>query len=131
MVNAERTEMIIGACLEVYNNLGNGFLEAVYAEALEKEFALCNIPYTREKEFSLHYKGFKLKKTYKVDFYCYDSIIVELKAVENIIPVHISQLINYLKLSNSETGLLINFGNTSLQYKRRDLSFIGKNKNNS
>ena len=70
----------------------------------------------------MNYKGMKLDKTYKVDFFCFDSIIVELKAVDNISPIHLSQLINYLKLSQSPVGLIFNFGNTCLQFKRRDLS---------
>jgi len=122
MLNDDKTEKIIGACLEVYNELGNGFLEAVYAVALEREFVIRQISYVREKEFCVNYKGVKLDKTYKVDFFCYDSIIVELKAVDNISPIHLGQLINYLKLSQSAVGLIFNFGNTCLQFKRRDLA---------
>jgi len=116
----DKTSMIIAACMEVHRQLGNGFLEAVYAEALEQEFMFRSIPYVREKAFRIDYKGVSLNKTYRVDYCCYDLVIIELKAIDDLYPVHVSQLVNYLKISNYPVGLLINFGNTSLQYKRRD-----------
>ncbi len=106
--------------MEVHKQLGSGFLEAVYAEALEQELKLREIAYEREKAFQIEYKGVALNKTYRVDFCCFDLIIVELKAIDELNPVHISQLINYLQISNYPVGLLINFGSPSLQYKRRD-----------
>jgi len=106
--------------MDVHSQLGNGFLEAVYAEALSHVFSLRAIPFEREKEFQIRYKGKALNKTYRVDFCCFDSVIVELKAVDLLASVHVSQLINYIKISDYPIGLLFNFGSTSLQYKRRD-----------
>ncbi|HNX38684.1 MAG TPA: GxxExxY protein [Candidatus Cloacimonadota bacterium] len=120
MLFEDKTSGIIAACMEVHKQLGNGFLEAVYAEALEQEFRLRKIPFVREKAFRIDYKGVHLNKIYRVDYCCYDLVIIELKAIDDLYPIHISQLVNYLKISNYPVGLLFNFGNTSLQYKRRD-----------
>lgn len=109
---------IIGACFEVYNKLGNGFLEAVYQEALEIEFSLRGIPCRREVRFTIDYKGHILKKEYIADFVCYDKIIVEVKAVANLISEHSSQVLNYLNASEHRLGLLVNFGETSFRQKR-------------
>jgi GxxExxY protein len=109
---------IIGACMKVHRALGTGFLEAVYEEVLEKEFIIQNIPYKKQVQLDLYYEGVKLKKHYRADFVCYDSIIVELKAVAQIPSVFYAQLQNYLKCTNMELGLLINFGTPSLTYKR-------------
>ena len=114
----EETGKIINACMEVHNELGSGFLEPVYQEALEKEFKLQNILYEREKLLPITYKGVKLEKEYYADFICYDKIIVELKAVSIIVKAHKAQLINYLKAANKEIGLLINFGTNSLKWER-------------
>jgi GxxExxY protein len=114
----ERTYKIIGACMEVHKQLGCGFLEAVYQEALEQEFIIQGIPYVREKELLLHYKGKKLNISYRVDFFCYDEIPVELKALSALSGTEESQIINYLKASETSVGLLINFGGDSLEYKR-------------
>jgi GxxExxY protein len=109
---------IVGACMKVHRALGPGFLEAVYEEVLEKEFIIQNIPYKKQVQLDLYYEGVKLKKHYRADFVCYDSIIVELKAVAQIPTVFYAQLQNYLKCTNLELGLLINFGTPSLTYKR-------------
>jgi GxxExxY protein len=109
---------IVGACMKVHRTLGPGFLEAVYEEVLEKEFIIQNIPYKRQVQLDLYYEGVQLKKHYRADFVCYDSIIVELKAVAQIPSVFYAQLQNYLKCTNMELGLLINFGTPSLTYKR-------------
>jgi len=101
---------INGAAMEVYNQLGHGFLEAVYQEALEKEFKLRGIPYEREKELTISYKGEVLKQTYKADFVCYGKIIVELKAVAELDEAHRSQVYNYLHATGYRLGLLLNFG---------------------
>ena len=114
----EQTEKVINACLEVHKELGGGFLEPVYQEALEKEFQLQNIPYEREKKLNIVYKGITLDKEYFADFYCYDNIVVELKAVSKITNEHKAQVINYLKALNKEIGLLINFGLSSLKWER-------------
>ena len=109
---------IIGACMAVHRELGCGFLEAVYQEALEEEFKLRNIPYIREQLLTITYKGKLLNKKYQADFVCYDNIIVELKALSELNSTHQSQLINYLKASNIKLGLLVNFGQRSLETKR-------------
>ena len=101
---------INGAAFHVYNNLGHGFLEAVYQEALEIEFQRRNIPYEREKELKIVYDGVELKQTYKADFVCYDKIIVELKAVSALEDAHRSQVYNYLHATGMKLGLLYNFG---------------------
>ena len=119
LVYREESYEINGAAMEVYNQLGHGFLEAVYQEALEKEFILRNIPYEREKELSISYKGEPLKQTYKADFVCYGKIIVELKAVSKIEPSHRSQVYNYLHSTGFRLGLLLNFGNSKYLERER------------
>ena len=109
---------IIGAAMEVHRDLGHGFLEPVYQEALELEFLHQSIPYEREKPLSIFYKGIKLTRTYAADFLCHDNIIVELKALSQLNGDHESQLINYLKATKLRVGVLINFGAKSLEYKR-------------
>jgi len=109
---------IVGACMKVHRALGPGFLEAVYEEVVEKEFIVQNIPYKRQVQLNLYYEGVQLKKRFRADFVCYDSIIVELKAVAQIPSVFYAQLQNYLKCTNMELGMLINFGTPSLTYKR-------------
>jgi GxxExxY protein len=109
---------IIGAAIAVHNELGFGFLEAVYQEALEIEFSIRNIPFRREVQLPIYYKGELLSKNYIVDFICYDKIIIELKALTSISPDHKSQVLNYLKASNKELGLLINFGESKLKHER-------------
>ena len=124
----EQTQAIINACLEVHNELKSGFLEPVYQEALELEFQLQKIPYEREKKLNIVYKGRKLKKEYFADFFCYDNIIVELKAVSRLENEHKAQVINYLKAINKEIGLLINFGKASLQWERISIFGLTKEK---
>ncbi|MGD2090368.1 MAG: GxxExxY protein [Candidatus Aminicenantes bacterium] len=114
----EESYKIIGACLEVHKELGCGFLEGVYQKALEIEFQLREIPYEREKELPINYKGVMLKKKFYADFFCYDEIIVETKACSKLIEDHISQVLNYLNTNNYKLGLLFNFGEKSLKYKR-------------
>lgn len=109
---------VIGCCMEVHNQLGCGFLENVYQEALEIEFAEQGIPYVREKILDVIYKGKVLNKKYIADFVCFNELIVELKAVDNLAPEHTAQVLNYLKATGLRVGLLINFGTTRLQYKR-------------
>lgn len=111
---------ITGAAMHVYNTLGNGFLEAVYQEALEIEFKKRDIPYEREKELTIYYEGKPLQKKYFADFVCYDSIIVELKAVKEIDDTHRSQVYNYLKATGFKLGLLFNFGHyNGLEWERK------------
>lgn len=116
--NEELTRKIINACMEVHNELGNGFLEPVYQEALEEEFKIQGIPYVREKLLPVMYKGKQLKKEYYADFVCYDDIIIELKAVSVFSKPHKAQVLNYLNAANKEIGLLINFGETKLKWER-------------
>jgi len=117
-LHKDLTYKIIGACIEVHKVLGSGFLEAVYQEALEKEFTLQNIEFVKEKELTIEYKGVTLDKKYRADFICFDKIIIELKAISNITSEHEAQLLNYLKITDHNVGLLINFGQKSLEYKR-------------
>ena len=109
---------IIGAAMEVHNIIGCGFTEPIYQEAFEEELRLREIPYQREKTLHFSYKGKILSKEFRPDFICYDKIIVELKAVDEFVDEHFSQVYNYLKASGLQLGLLINFGNKSLEYKR-------------
>lgn len=118
LVFKEESYKIIGACFEVHKNLGCGFLEQVYQEALAIELSELNIPFEREKALSITYKNKILEKTYITDFVCYNGIILELKAVKEICDDHRAQIINYLKATKMKLGLLINFGQKSLKYER-------------
>ncbi|MBR3110684.1 MAG: GxxExxY protein [Prevotella sp.] len=114
----DRTYQIIGAALEVHKHLGGGFLEVVYGDALEIEFQERGIPYQREKELQIYYKDRVLPHYYKADFICFDSIVVELKAVENLTVESQAQVLNYLAATGCKVGLLLNFGRRSLEKKR-------------
>jgi len=118
IIYKDQSYKIIGACMAVHRELGCGFLEAVYQEALEEEFKCRNIPYVREESMAIVYKGKVLHKKYIADFICYHGIIVEVKALSELNSVHKSQLINYLKVTKLKLGLLVNFGQGSLQSKR-------------
>lgn len=109
---------IIGAAMEVHRTLGCGFVEPVYQEALAIEMTKRNIPFEREKELNINYKGNRLSKTFRADFICYDKIILELKAVSDFTDEHYAQIYSYLKASNMDLGILINFGKASLEYER-------------
>lgn len=104
--------------MEVHNNLGKGFLEIVYKDALEFEFKCSKIPFEREKEYEVNYKGIILPHKFYADFVVYDKIILEIKSISEIANEHIAQTLNYLKVSGCNLGLLVNFGKLSLQYKR-------------
>ena len=110
LIYKDETYAIQGACFEVYKTLGNGFLEAVYQEALAREFDLSSISFKEQCELKLQYKGMPLKQTYKPDFICFDGVIVEIKAMSAITAEHEAQLLNYLKITNMRLGLLVNFG---------------------
>ena len=114
----EETYKIIGLCMEVHRNLGPGLLEIIYKDALEIEFKENNIPFVREKEFIVEYKGIILPHKFNADFVVNEDIILEVKAIKEFSNEHIAQILNYVKLSNSEIGLLVNFQTKSLQYKR-------------
>ena len=109
---------IIGCFYAVYNTLGPGFLEAVYQEALEKEFINNNIPYIREKKVDVFYNDEKLKKYYKADFICYDKIIIETKAQKVVTAADFNQTKNLLTSTKKELAYLVNLGGTKIYYKR-------------
>ena len=113
----DRTFQVIGAALEVHGNLGCGFMETVYEEAFRKELEFMNIPFEEQKTIPI-YKGELLNQYYVADFVCYGDIIVELKAVSELQKIHEAQVINYLKATGFEVGLLFNFGSESLEKKR-------------
>ncbi len=117
------THEIIGAAMEVHNVLGPGFLEAVYQDALAVEFARRGIPFEREVEISIVYKDVRLPSSYRVDYQCYGSVIVELKAIRILTGADEAQLLNYLKATAIKRGLLLNFGSPRLQYKRMVVGF--------
>ena len=109
---------IRGALFAVHNELGCGFLERVYQDALEVEFRLQNIPYEREKSIQILYKGEPLGEPYRADFVCYGKVIIELKSVSEILDVHRAQIINYLKATKMKLGFLVNFGEESINIER-------------
>ena len=114
----QETYNIIGAAMKVHSELGPGFTERVYQEALAIEFSDRGIPFDREKEIHATYKGIELEGTFVPDFICYGKIIVELKAVKELDDVHRSQAINYAKIAGFNLSLLINFGESSLVKER-------------
>ena len=115
----EETYKILGCCFEVYKEIGNGLLEAVYQECLEHEFRNKEIQFLAQPWLEIEYKGEKLKQTYKPDFICYNKIILEIKAASQLVKEHEAQIINYLKLTHLKIGLLVNFGHfPKLEYKR-------------
>ena len=113
-----RTYKIIGAAMEVHKELGCGFLEAVFQEALAIEFDSQNIPYQAQSSVNIFYKGKPLDKIYQPDFICFDEIVLEIKAISQITGIEEAQIINYLKATKLNVGLLINFGARSLEHKR-------------
>ena len=119
-IHKATTYQIIGICMDVYNTLGYGFLEVVYKDAMEIEFLRKIMDYKREQQLQIHYKDTTLKHTFVSDFTVNNEIIVEVKAnKDGIIPEAIAQTLNYLKASGIKLALIINFGKTSLEYKRR------------
>ena len=119
----ERTYKIIGAALEVHKELGCGFLEAVYQEALKREFTAQKMPFKSQPVVEISYKGKPLDKTYQPDFVCFNEIIVEIKALAKLTGIEEAQLINYLKATGLKVGLLLNFGSKSLEHKRLVLGY--------
>jgi GxxExxY protein len=119
LIYKSETYQVIGVCMEVYNTPGYGFLEIVYKDAMEIEFLERNINYQREEGQSVHYKGSILKYKFFVDFTLHQQIIIEVKAnKDGINDESIAQTLNYLKASGLRLALIINFGKTSLEYKR-------------
>ncbi len=117
-VRDEQTHAIIGAAMEVHRELGPGFLEAVYQAALAVEFLQRGIPFEDSVKLPVYYKGVLLPCSYEPDFLCFGSIIVELKALQAIGGIEDAQVLNYLKATRHERGLLLNFGRPSLEFKR-------------
>lgn len=118
MIYPNESYEIIGAAMKVHSIMGPGFTEKVYQEALALEFNEQSIPFKREVEIHASYKDIILSGTFVPDFICYDKIIVELKAVRDLDDVHRSQAINYAKVAGYKLALLINFGDSSLEYER-------------
>ena len=107
---AEECFRIQGAIYEVYRELGSGFLESVYQECLEREFVHSRIPFESQRDLTLTYHGEKLTQRFRADFICFESVILEIKAVREIAPEHKAQILNYLKATGLKVGLLVNFG---------------------
>ncbi|MEQ8363905.1 MAG: GxxExxY protein [Cyclobacteriaceae bacterium] len=118
LIHRNESYKIIGICMEVHNQLGPGFLEIVYKDALEYEFSQAGIPYEREKEYSVHYKDILLKHKFYADFVVFDKVILEVKAVSDITGEFVAKGINYLKVSSNRLALIVNFGEPALNYKR-------------
>jgi GxxExxY protein len=114
---SELTGKVIGCCMEVHRFLGNGFQEVIYQRALAIEFSKQNISFSREHEMDIYYKGENIG-TRRVDFFVEAKVMVELKAIIHLEDVHLAQAINYLEAYGLETGLLVNFGAKSLEFKR-------------
>lgn len=117
MKHKELTHKIIGCCMKVHRVLGSGFQEVIYQRALEIEFRTNDLSYNREMEMEIFYEGHQIG-TRRVDFFVEQSIMVELKAVSELNDLHLAQAMNYCQAYHLPIGLLINFGNKSLQYKR-------------
>ena len=113
-----RSYAIIGAAVEVHRQLGCGFLEAVYQEALALEFAERGVPYLREVKLPVFYKRQQLNTAYQADFVCFDCVVVELKELSELTGTEEAQMINYLKATSHEVGLLLNFGARSLEHRQ-------------
>lgn len=118
IIYKEESYKIIGLCMEVHKQLGKGFNEVVYGDALEIEFIDNKINYSRESCYAISYKGNTLSHQYKADFIIDNKIVLEIKAIEYLNSAHLKQTLNYLAVSKLKLGLLINFGEDSLKYKR-------------
>ena len=118
LILKDEVYQIVGAAMEVSNELGCGFLEAVYQESLAMEFDVRQIPHVPQKRIAIFYKGRALCKEYIADFLCYDRIIVEIKAIKAITGIEEAQLLNYLKATKLPLGLIVNFGAPQLEWRR-------------
>ncbi|MEO8617403.1 MAG: GxxExxY protein [Luteolibacter sp.] len=119
LIYREEVFAMIGACFEVYNEMGSGFLEDVYHEALERELCARDIPFVSKPKLAIFYKGKLLTKKYEPDFVLHSKIIMEIKAVRTLTDEHRAQVHNYLKASSFQAGLLVNFGKPgALEYER-------------
>ncbi|HLF32618.1 MAG TPA: GxxExxY protein [Cyclobacteriaceae bacterium] len=118
IIYKDESYKIIGICMEVHNHLGPGFLEVVYKDALEYEFQKAKIPFEREKEYVVHYRGITLRRKFYADFVVFDKIILEVKAVSGIADDFIALAINYLKVSRNKLAIIANFGEIKFKHKR-------------
>jgi GxxExxY protein len=118
LIYKEECYFVIGKCFEVHKNLGAGFLEIVYKDAIEYELKKADIPFEREKQYLVHYKDIILPHQFYADFVVYNKIILEIKGVSGIADEFIAQAINYLKVSNNKLALIVNFGELKLNYRR-------------
>ena len=118
LIFKEESFTVVGVCMDVHRTLGPGFLEIIYKDAIEIEFKRLGIPYIREKEFEVIYKGIQLNRTFNVDFYVYGKINLEVKASLYLHENHFAQTRNYCACSKTKLGLLVNFGEASLNYNR-------------
>ena len=114
----EESFKIIGFCMEVHRELGKGQDEVIYKDALEIECRRCSVPYARQRKYKVHYKGVVLPHFYFADFVVFDKILFEAKACERLTEAHVKQVLNYLAVSGLKLGLLVNFGEDSLAWKR-------------
>lgn len=123
MLYPDESYRIMGACFEVHNRLGSGFLETVYQECLSIEFAYQEIPFVSQPKLRINYRDQALTQTYTPDFICCEKILIEIKAVDKLVEKHQAQVINYLQATKLELGILINFGaHPKLEYKRLALT---------
>ncbi len=123
LILEEESFAILGACFEVHNELGCGFLESVYHQCLEIELASRGVPFRSKSKLRIQYKGQEIEKTYEADFICFDKIILEIKAISELADEHTAQTLNYLNATKLPLGLLINFGHhPKLQHKRLALT---------
>ncbi|SHF86057.1 GxxExxY protein [Salegentibacter echinorum] len=118
IIHKKESYAIVGTLFDVYNHLGSGFSEIVYKDAIELEFKIRDIPFQREKKYTVSYKGTILPHKFYADFVVFDKIILEIKAIENIHDKHIAQCINYLKVSENKLAILANFHKDLLDHKR-------------
>ena len=118
MVTKEETAKILGVCMDVFHELGSGFLEPVYQDAAEIAFRQAGIPFVREAQCPIYFRGVKINRNYEADFVCYGEVILEFKAVKCFAPEHKAQLINYLKATHIPLGYLINFHGDKLTWER-------------
>jgi len=118
LIYKEESYEIIGSCMEVHNELGHGFLEIVYKDALEVVFRQNNIFYERERAYPIYFQTVLLPHQFYADFVVFEKIILEIKSMSALHDEHVAQTINYLKVSGNRLGLLVNFGKEKLEYKR-------------
>lgn len=121
---------VVGAAMEVSNELGTGFLEAVYQEALAMELDARQIPFVQQEPIGICYKGRKLAKEYIPDFLCFGQVVVEIKALKQLTSIEDAQLLNYLKATGKPVGVLLNFGTPKLEWKRRAFTRVPPRRDN-